>query len=409
MADDEPGPRQSTRWAGWKALTHDAVDATVSLVREGHESAARIGRFVTDRLGPEVAGTAEVVDGARRLWLDGILGTVSGVNRAVEAVSDAAIDAGIAAMLPPSAAGPPIPLRSDVAGTSAWLEDAALGLVNGVFGDRLGARTAPLDLASVLRHGDAYLGPATVIPPREDRPHVVVLVHGLATTEWSWVLGAEAYHGDPAATFGTMLERDLGLEPVYARFNTGRPIEVNGASLAERLEALAQAWNPERIVLVCHSLGGLVARAAGEAAKNAGHTWLGRWTDFVTLSTPHPGAPLAALADLGARGLGSLEHPATQVLARILEARSPGIQALKEAATSGLPEVRCTFLAATASEGPVGTLVGDLLVRVPSASGPETHRERVTLGTFPGVLHHQVQCHPAVYAAVRSVLAHGGG
>ncbi len=395
MPTDEPGPR----WAGWKALAHDAVDATTALVREGNESAARIARFVTDRLGPEVAGTAEVIDDVRRLVTDSVLGTVTGVNRVVEAVSDA----GIAAVLPPTAHGPPIPLRSDVAGSPPWLEDAALGLVNGVFGDRLQANTAPLDLGFVLRHRDAYL--TSPPPSRDDRPSLVVLVHGLATTEWSWCLGAQAYHGDPAATFGTLLERDLGLEPVYTRYNTGRPVADNGAALSAQLEELTAAWDPERIVLVAHSMGGLVSRSAGDAANEAGHTWPTRWSDLVTLSTPHLGAPLAAMADLGARGFGSLESPATQVLARILESRSPGIQELKAAATSGLPDVRCTFLAATAADGPVGDLVGDLLVQVPSASGPEVRHDRVAIETFPGVLHHQVQSHPAVYVAVRAALA----
>lgn len=381
------------RWAGWKALAHDAVDATTALVREGNESAARVARFVTDRLGPEVASGAQVVDGVRRVITDGVLGTVRGVNRAVEALSDAGL-----AMVPDAEAAP-VPLRSDVVGTPAWLEDAALGVVNGVVGDRLGGSTAPLDLGFALRDGDAY-----TLSPRDDRPDVVVLVHGLATTEWSWVLGAETYHGDPAATFGTLLARDLGLQPVYARYNTGRPVPVNGAALSAALEELTGAWDPARIVLLCHSMGGLVARSAGDAAREAGHTWPSRWTDLVTLATPHLGAPLAALAELGARGLGAVDLPATQVLARILESRSPGIQALREAATSGLPEVRCTFLAATATDGPVGGLVGDLLVREPSASGPEEHRSRVALGTFAGVLHHQVQCHPDVYVAVRDAL-----
>lgn len=323
------------------------------------------------------------------------------VNRAVQLLLGAVLDRDGDA--PPG----PIPLRSDAAGSAAWLEDAAVALVNAAVGDHLRGRTAELDLGLRLRHGDAYLPDRPL--PRDDRPAIVLLVHGLGTTEWCWALDGAARHGDPATTFGTLLQADLGLEPVYVRYNTGRPVAVNGAALADRLEALAEAWDPARIVLVGHSMGGLVARAACAAGERAGHRWIRALGDVVSLGTPHQGAPLAAFAEVTTRALGGVDLPATRVLGRILAARSRGVHDLAEGGAEPLlPGVRHAFLAATVTADPahpVGDLVGDLLVRVVSAAGPED-LERVT-ETLGGVPHHRMQCDPAVYAVVRRILATG--
>jgi triacylglycerol lipase len=395
--------RAPHRWLRWKALAHDAVDATLHVVAEGHDSAGRTALRLTDRIAP-IAAPARAIDQIRRASTSAVLGSVHGVNRAVERLVDA-----VAARSPPPAGAPPIPLRSDAAGSAPWLEDAALGLVNGVVGDRLQGGSTALDLGMQLRHGEGYLPHPPA--PRADRPSLVVLVHGLATTEWSWCLDAEAYHGDPATTFGTLLAQDLGLEPLYARYNTGRPVAANGEALAAQLEALAAAWDPARIVLLCHSMGGLVARSACHLGQQAGHRWIEPLTDVVSLATPHQGAPLAGLAELASRTLGAVDLPAPRVLAQILEARSAGIRDLCVGPDEPLlPAVRYACLSATVTSDPghpLGQLVGDLLVRVVSASGPREAGGtlQITTRTLGGVLHHQVQCHPEVYAAVRGVLA----
>ena len=82
-------------------------------------------------------------------------------------------------------------------------------------------------------------------------PHVVVFLHGLGETEHAW--------GSP--NYGDLLD---DVTPVFIRFNTGRHISENGAALAALLDALVRDWpvEVERITLIGHSMGGLVARSA---------------------------------------------------------------------------------------------------------------------------------------------------
>lgn len=406
------------RWRGLKALVHDAVDATTELVREGQDSTHRNIRRVTDRLGP-VAGPARLVDGIVRLSNTTTLASIRAVNLVVEVLTDLALDATTDETIDD---GPPIPLRSDVMGTAAWVADASLATVNAAVGNHLAATHNGLDLRLALRVGDRYLRPEEAVDPT---PLVVVFVHGLGTTEWGWAMLAESYHGDPATAFGTLLARDCGASSVYVRYNTGRAVGENGRELAAALER-ALGGQVGRIVLVGHSMGGLVARAACETARKEGLRWLGRVDLVVSLGSPHQGAPLAHLGQLTADGLGAVDLPATRVLARILAARSAGIRDLAhgdvadlgrdpdataapaDRAVPLLEGITYAFFSATLTtdpDHPAGWLLGDLLVRRGSASGPaDSEGFPIQTGNLPGVLHHQLQNHPAVYERLKPLV-----
>lgn len=403
-------------WRGVKSLVHDAVDATTHLVGEGHASAARSVRRVGDQLGP-LGAPVRVIDDVRHGLTTGILAAIRGVNRVVAIGSDAGLDA-LVALAGPQATPPcPIPMRSDLLDDPRLLADAALGLLNGAVGHHLAAQGSPLDMGLVLRHGDRYLTDDAPAPERATR-RLVVLVHGLSTTEWSWCLDAHRTWGDPTVQFGALLERDLGFTPVFVRYNSGRRVVDNGAQLAIALERLVAAWpGPlDELVLLGHSMGGLVSRSATRAARAHDHRWLRKLSRVIALGSPHQGAPLARFGERTTALLGAIDLPATRIVSRVLDQRSVGIKDLEHGAVSedGACEalvdgVSYHFLAGTLSKDPqdaVGAWVGDLLVRPASAHGPATPDAafRVHRSQLGGVLHHQLQNHRAVYAQVRQAV-----
>src|SRR5437588_270757 len=101
------------------------------------------------------------------------------------------------------------------------------------------------------------------------RPRLVVFLHGLMETEFSWRLGG----GEP---YGYRLARDLECTPLYVRYNSGRHISENGRSLDDLMEDLVANWPVEvsEIALVGHSMGGLVARSACHQAYGDEAVWV---------------------------------------------------------------------------------------------------------------------------------------
>jgi triacylglycerol lipase len=431
------------RWRGLKSLVHNAVDYTTRLVEEGHES---VSRSVVGAIGvvPSLAAPAHAVDDLRRAVTAGVLGAVRGVNRVVERVTDGALDAAESALVYPGPDGRPdeggalVPLRSDAMGGARWLGDAAIAALNAAVGDRLHAQANGLEVDLRLRLGDRYLplAPLDVEAARallETAPRrVAVLVHGLATTEWSWCLNAKQYWGDPAINFGALLARDHGYTALYARYNTGRHVSENGQRLAEHLEALREALGDEleEILLVGHSMGGLVVRSACHYGREAGHRWPSRVRRVFCLGSPHHGAPLEKIGNVATAVLLAVDTPGTRIPGLLLEGRSAGIKDLRygnvvhedwlardpdalledrRRAVPLLDDVTYYFVSATLTrdpEHPLGRVLGDLLVRVPSASGPAVPLGRFTIEThrFGAVLHHELQNHPDVYALIDRAL-----
>jgi pimeloyl-ACP methyl ester carboxylesterase len=308
------------------------------------------------------------------------------------------------------------------------LGSAMIAAITGLRGDALEAEGSPLCQPMAIRVD----GKAVALDTRsldatfpEASPRVVVFVHGLMTTEFSWGLGGH----EP---FGARLAREIGCTPVYVRYNSGRHISENGRSLSELLEKLVSAWPVEvdRIALVGHSMGGLVARSACCHAVEDDADWARLVTHSVSLGSPHMGAPLEQAVHMLSAGLAAL--PETRPFANFLRRRSGGIRdlrrgslvdedwrdcdpdALRGAACAEVPllegATHC-FVSATVTRSdrhPVGRLLGDTLVLVPSASGRSRTRRipfedeyGMQLG---GASHFALLYHPAVYEKLRAWL-----
>ena len=374
-----------------------------------------------------VRGVTTVVEDMHRAIADGpaglarpftlpaqlVSGLVYGSVRAVAALVGLGLDRALAELGPRLGASRPGPER-----------EALVAAVNGVFGDWLEATGSPLAIVSELRHGGVPLtreraALADRFPAASGK--IVVLVHGSSMSDGQWRRRGHDH--------GAALATALGATPIYARYNSGRHISISGVELATLLEQLLAAWPVpvEEVVVLGHSMGGLVARSACLAAERAGQRWPTSLRALVCLGSPHHGAPLERGGNLLERGLGISRYSAP--LARLGRIRSAGVTDLRygnvlddhwagvdrfaagddRRGPAPLPAgVACYAIAATTAPTLDGQLPGDGIVPVDSALGRHARpalalafaQQRIVAGAG----HLDLLDHPEVWAQLRDWL-----
>jgi hypothetical protein len=397
----EPARSHADDLRGASKLAVEATRGVTALVEELHRTIAS-GPAI---LGRPLAAPARI---ATRI----VYGSIRGVTRLV----GAGLDRALAELGPLLGESAPSAER-----------DALLAALNGVLGDYLEDTQSALAIEmSVRRDGRALpledaaaLGAA--IPNATGK--LLLLAHGSSMNDRQW---SRAGHDHGAA-----LARDLGFTPVYLRYNSGRHVSTNGAELAQLLERVSAAWPVpiERLAIVAHSMGGLVARSACHAAERAGLAWRARLDAIAFLGTPHHGAPLERGGNWLDLLLGVSRYSAP--FTRLAQIRSAGVTDLRfgyvldehwqgrdrfalgadERRPLPLPEgVACHAIAGKSEGGLAGALGGDGLVPVESALGRH-ERAELTLG-FPeasqvviaGVGHVELLGSAAVHEALRGWL-----
>lgn len=417
----------SEQLRGFKDLLVTALAGGVGTVAEVHQAIARYPFALLERL-----PVTRLPAAATRALHDAI---AQSVYWAIQGVAKGAGVAAEAALLPlgEGEAGDdrPAPLGLDL----------AIGALNGFVGDRLEQRSNGLRMRMEFRHAGRPLpleAPAILRAHPRAGGRLAVFVHGLTGTDAVWRFYSEEHYGDRHTTYGSRLASDLGYTPLYLRYNSGLHISENGARLDERMAELVRAWPVpiEEIVLVGHSMGGLVARSACHAGRTRASGWVDAVRHVVCLGTPHLGAPLEKLGNVAGWALGSLD--VTRPLARIVNGRSAGIKdlrfgylveedwrdrdpdALLEDNRQDVPFLDSAihyFVAATVTRSPhhpLSHLLGDTLVRYASATGrgaPVARRIpfRDEHGHHVGAMHHlRLLNHPAIYAQLRGWLERPG-
>ncbi len=270
--------------------------------------------------------------------------------------------------------------------------EPVLAILNGVLGDHLEATHNPLAITMSLRYrGQALVlekqGLLKTIPDVNGR--ILLLAHGLCMNDRQWRRGQHDY--------GMELAQDRRYTPVYLHYNSGRHISVNGRELAEQLEALLLQWpvEPEQVVILGHSMGGMLARSAIHYGTLAGHRWPHYLKKLIFLGTPHHGAPLerggnwfhvladnsvytAPLSSLGkirSAGITDLRY------GNLLDEDWVGLDRFAHGVDPRNPlplpsSVQCYAIAATTGKQPGDMrdrLLGDGLVPVESALGIHEH------------------------------------
>ena len=271
---------------------------------------------------------------------------------------------------------------------SSTSRDAFVSAINGVYGDHLSDTNNPLAIKMSLRHAGQ-----TVDPDQPDAlsavgnesvltNRILLFVHGLCLNEGHWA--KDGYHR------GQQLADDLGYTPLYLRYNSGLPIAVNGRELSSIMERLLANWPVPvtELVIVGHSMGGLLARSACLQGATGDFDWLRHLRKMVFVGSPHHGAPLE-------RGGNLMDFvmdlsPYLAPFTRIAKKRSAGITDLRYGCITNkrrqfvpLPEdVECYAIASTLAKKRHRIhekLVGDGLVPVDSALGKHKDPARTLL------------------------------
>jgi len=311
--------------------------------------------------------------------------------------------------------------------------EAWLAILNGVWGDFLTESHNPLRIEMALRLDGQPLAIEqaalqTAFPQAAGR--LLLLAHGLCMNDLQWSRDGHDH--------GTALASELGYTPLYLHYNSGLHISTNGRRLAELLESLVQEWPQpvEELVILSHSMGGLVVRSACYYGELAGHTWRSRLSKLVFLGTPHHGSPLERVGNWTEDLLRVSRFSAPY--RRLGMSRSAGITDLRYGSlhdedwagldrfarqpdprrAAPLPEgVTCYALAACRRiplSSPDDCWLGDGLVPVDSALGEHPNPE-LCLGFAPehkrvwnGLAHNDLLSHPEVYEQIRRYLTEPG-
>lgn len=289
----------------------------------------------------------------------------------------------------------------------------ALSALNAAAGDRLEVEHSPLTVPMQLRAGGCPVDaePAALAHAYPDAtPRIVVFLHGLGGNEDVWRLDPLARDVPGRLVYGDMLAAEIGVTPVYVRYNTGRRISDNGRDLASLLDHVVAGWpvTPREIAIVGHSMGGLVARSALHVAGRGAHPWLELVRTVVCLGSPHGGAPLERGANLLGRVLQAV--PETRPWGEMVDARSAGIKDLRRGTVTDdedLPHVPPGVVVHTVSacvtadrDHLVGRVVGDILVQETSARGTNVTHPLCEHEHLDSANHWTLLSHPDVAAAL---------
>ena len=242
-----------------------------------------------------------------------------------------------------------------------------LPVLNGALGDQLAARGDARAIQMSFRRAGRDV-PVAELGLVEKRQKTLVFMHGLMGDELIWQTGFQ--DDDAHRRYGPRLVQETGVRCLYVRFNSGLHLSENGQAFNQLLTELVNTFPDEigELVLVGHSMGGLVVRSAGyyaslgyelrvkseelgqpgkvstnsQSNKNEepitlnsqlstlnSANWLMHLRTIVLLGTPNDGSWLEQNSHFTARLLDRINLFPTRFLSRALNQRSNGIKDLR--------------------------------------------------------------------------------
>jgi pimeloyl-ACP methyl ester carboxylesterase len=309
-----------------------------------------------------------------------------------------------------------------------------VSIVNGFWGDYLQEHGNGLALDMAFYHHDrpmALTCQSVIRAHPQLSSRLCILVHGLSCNEhiWSFDVPTEAGEASGAQNdYGTLLQTKFGYTPFYLRYNTGLSIAQNGRTLANLLQSLLDCYptRVQEILLIGHSMGGLVLRSACHYAGQHQESWVQQVRHILYLGTPHDGADLERVTYNAVGILQTVPNRITRLISAALNSRSRGIKDLRygtllepdvmdegwddlehhhRRAVPWLPHAQHYLIGGTWHADPehvVSVLLGDGLVGAPGNHSGAISEEHIRL--FPGIRHLQLARNWEVYQQIAAWL-----
>lgn len=309
----------------------------------------------------------------------------------------------------------------------------ALAAINGVMGDRFRANDNPLAINMGFYHRNRPLALTTQQFETADHSlsgRLIVFIHGLSSHEQMWAFPQDQEPTE-LVSYGSLLMQEQGVTPLYLRYNSGLHISDNGRLLAALLEELLEVYPEpvEELVLVGHSLGGLLIRSACHYGKQDNCKWHEPLSKAIYLGTPHHGVPWQSLAtNMLLRWSGS-SNRVIQKLYSFYEGRSASVRDIVDMALieehwqseepskplAWSEDIEHFFIAGSINEDPnhlISHAFGDVLVPIGSAHArsalhghmPAPPNLQQNSALVPGVKHIALAHNNEVYAQLQQWL-----
>ncbi len=308
-------------------------------------------------------------------------------------------------------------------------KEALRSALNGVLGDHLEKTNNPLQIIMQFRHQGKPLllnieSLKNVYPTINGK--ILLMVHGSCMNDIQWTR-KEHNHG-------SALAKELDKTPIYLHYNSGRHISTNGQDFSKLLAELVNHWPVpvEELVILAHSMGGLVSRSAIHYGEQQQQSWAKHLKKAIFLGTPHHGAPLEQAGNYLDVVLEAI--PYAKPFARLGKIRSAGVTDLRygnlvdedwqnndrfdmqadQRQAIPLPtQVTCYSIAGVANKAAVSKtaqLLGDNMVGLKSALGQHKDpaknlqfKEENT-GTVYECTHSDLLSNPQVYTKIKEWL-----
>jgi pimeloyl-ACP methyl ester carboxylesterase len=203
-------------------------------------------------------------------------------------------------------------------------KEIILSVLNGVIGDYLEEKENPLKIKMQF----IYQSKTLAIDPKSIKAaypkvngKILLMIHGSCMNDLQWTR-KDHNHGKIIAT-------ELNKTPIYLKYNSGLHISSNGKNLNNLLEELVKNWPEpiEELVIIAHSMGGLVSRSALYYGEKNQKKWTKHVKKIVFLGTPHHGSYVERTGNYLDLILESIHY--AKPFARLGKIRSAGVTDLR--------------------------------------------------------------------------------